>query len=108
MGSDGEKKPLVFTIDGVDITPYLYDGIPTVDLTTESEDTGPPDFLNGVCIRCTFKTPKRLRCHSRKRLKKLLMSCGMPRNTADRIRCSSTQSYDFLWWYIRWSCINDF
>ena len=90
-----EKGGPVLSIDGTDLTPYLT-----------NDDDGEwmmiPPKLDGVRISGTFKLPKQLRCHSRKRLVKLLMSKGVPKNKAVIIaNLGKSMGYSFAWIYYR-------
>lgn len=92
------ENPAVFSVDGVDLTPFVVRNGERYEANAER--------LNGS-FTGTFKIPKRLRCHSRKRFKKLLMSCGIPRNVADKMKAIGTDSYEFLWFYFRCLCLSD-
>lgn len=90
-----EKVNPIFLIDDTDLTPYLT-----------NDDDGEwmmiPTKLDGVRISGTFKLPKQLRCHSRKRLVKLLMSHGVTRNKAVIMaNLGKTMGYSFAWIYYR-------
>lgn len=63
--------------------------------------------FNGGSASFKIKRPKSLRCKSRKRFIKLLMSKGMPRNMAVKIASykPENESYDFMWFRIRLMCV---
>lgn len=69
---------------------------------TEGPDTCDVHTLVSDKVFITFKTPKNLRCGSRKRYIKLLMSRGIDRNTANDVaefyqRYYEGFSYQWLW-----------
>lgn len=87
-------KPIL-TVDDTDLTPYLA----TDD---DGEWMMKPPKLDGCQISGTFKLPKHFRCHSRKRLVKLLMSHGVPRNKAVIMaNLGKSMGYSFAWIYYR-------
>lgn len=90
-----EKGIPVLSIDETDLTPFL-----TTDNDGEWMMT-PPKF-DGCRMSGTFKLPKNLRCHSRKRLVKLFMSKGVPRNKAVIMaNLGKSMGYSFAWIYYR-------
>lgn len=91
MGEQTDRK-LYFSVNGVDYTELI--GLQTV--TLESAESEFP--LNGGCFTARIKMPKVIRCKSRKRFKKLLMSIGVPRNVAQNIRVQAGYSYAAAWW----------
>lgn len=91
MGEQADSK-LYFSVNGVDYTELI--GLQTV--TPEAAKSELP--LNGGCFTARIKMPKVLRCKSRKRFKKLLMSIGVPRNVAQNIRVQAGESYAAAWW----------
>lgn len=90
-----EKVKPILAVDDTDLTPYL---------TTDDDGdliTIPPK-LDGGRISGTLKLPKNLRCHSRKRLVKLFMSKGVPRNKAVIMaNLGKSMGYSFAWIYYR-------
>lgn len=94
MGEQTDGK-LYFSVNGVDYTDLI--GLPTVT-TEEVEATERRLSLDGGCFTARIKMPKVIRCKSRKRFKKLLMSIGVPRNVAQNIRVQAGESYAAAWW----------
>lgn len=93
MGEQTDRK-LYFSVNGVVYTEIIE--FQTV--TPEAAESELP--LNGGCFTARIKMPKVLRCKSRKRFAKLLMSIGVPRNAAHNVTAKPGQSYSSLWWYV--------
>lgn len=94
MGEQTDRNPYI-SINGVDYTEFI--GLPTVT-TDEAEATERRLSLDGGCFTARIKNPKVLRCKSKKRFAKLLMSIGVPRNVAQNIRVQAGESYAAAWW----------
>lgn len=98
MGEQTDSK-LYFSVNGVDYTELV--GIHTATLdTAENPSERKISALDGGYFTARLKTPKVLRCRSRKRFVKLLMSVGFPRNIADKARVKPPDTYSNYWWYM--------
>lgn len=89
----------VFTINGID-----FSGV--VGELRQNSIGG----FNGGRATFSIKRPKSMRCKSRKRFVKLLMSKGIPRNMAVKMAKlkPGNESYDFMWFWIRLMCVGGF
>lgn len=80
--------------------------------TKEVETTEVRDLhgFNGGSASFKIKRPKSLRCKTRKRFIKLLMSKGVPRNMAVKMVKVKppNESCDFMWFWIRLMCVGGF
>lgn len=83
MGTDETAQKQLFICNDVDLVPFM--GL------DEVQDFYVGDSLDGkrinsdpLTIRMALKLPKNLRCKSRKRFVKLLMSRGYSRNESER------------------------
>lgn len=90
MGEQTDRK-LYFSVNGVDYTELI--GIPDVTCDCGAIERG----FNGGEMTISFKLPQVLRCKSRKRFVKLLMSIGVPRNVASTLRATPGETYQQMW-----------
>lgn len=98
MGEQTNGK-LYFSVNGADYTELAE--IPNATLDTEENPSERKiSALDGGCFTARLKTPKVLRCGSRKRFVKLLMSVGVPRNIADKARVKPPDTYREYWRYM--------
>ena len=83
MGPENRIDPNSFTLFLGD-TPIARGEIKLAEITVPADAQKPETILplQQVEFAVHFKTPKRLRCRSRKRFIKLMMSEGVSRNTA--------------------------
>jgi hypothetical protein len=94
----------VFTINGIDLSDCV-----TFNPDVESA-LSPLSGFNGGSMQFEIKRPKFLRCKSRKRFIKLLMSRGTPRNMAVKAAKLKPpgESYDAMWFWLRLMFVGGF